>query len=200
MWQVTAQSEVALPKAWLGALSKVNLKPLTLLRFYLLGWAQPHVQHDVAELATLLLRNLGWVPCAISWCRRVQVAGGFRNLQTMQDARLLHLDPDQGLHPSDLQDVIRSWHGVIAVQALHSAPAMIWTQLPRFVHRDGRVQKVTKPLRLGADHRRISLPGVRLITGCLHPLAYVSGQCCDIPHRPDSPRRTLPYNALPSSG
>ena len=35
---------------------------------------------------------------------------------------------------------------------------MIWMQLPRFVHRDGRVQKVTKPLRLGADHRRISLP------------------------------------------
>ena len=94
MWQVTAQSEVALPKAWLGALSKVNLKPLTLLRFYLLGWAQPHVQHDVAELATLLLRNLGWVPCAISWCRRFQVAGvsgTFRQCRTRDYCILIQI-------------------------------------------------------------------------------------------------------------
>ena len=158
LWQVTAQSEVALPKAWQEALEKVRLKPLALLRFHLLGWAQPHVQHDVAELATLLLRNLGWVPCALSWCRRVQVEGGFRNLQTMQDARLLHLDPDQGLHTSVLQDIIKSWHGIIAVQALHSAPAMIWIQLPRFVCQDGRVQKVKQRLRLGTSHRRIHLP------------------------------------------
>ena len=100
VWQVTTRTETRLPQAWLAALRRVNVKPLSLLRFFLLGWEQPHVQHDVAELASLLLRQLSWLPCVVSWSRRLQVEGGLQNLQAMQDSRIWHLDPSGGLQSS----------------------------------------------------------------------------------------------------
>ena len=161
VWQVTTRTEIRLPQAWLAALRRVNVKPLSLLRFFLLGWEQPHVQHDVAELASLLLRQLSWLPCVVSWSRRLQVERGLQNLQAMQDSRIWHLDPSGGLQSNVLQDAVNSWHGRIAVQALHSPADTLWVQLPRFVHEGTEVRKVAQTLRLDSSHRHFRVPVFR---------------------------------------
>ena len=161
VWQVTTRTETRLPQAWLAALRQVSVKPLSLLRFFLLGWEQPHVQHDVAELASLLLRQLSWLPCVVSWSRRLQVERGLQNLQAMQDSRIWHLDPSGGLQSSVLQDAINSWHGRITVQALHSPADTLWVQLPRFVHEGTDVRKVAQTLRLDSSHRHFRVPVFR---------------------------------------
>ena len=41
--------------------------PVNFLRFQLVGWRRPHVQHDAAEFIQFLMPRLGWLGDGFSW-------------------------------------------------------------------------------------------------------------------------------------
>ena len=127
--------------------------PVNFLRFLLIGWRQPHIQHDAAEFIQFLMPRLG---DGFSWGARIQVEGQVEEFLRSGNTRILLMVTPDGLCSSDIQQFINQWHEQARTHALHSAPKHMYTQLPRYRETPSGIVKHTIPLDL---HRKeIMLP------------------------------------------
>ena len=130
--------------------------PVNFLRFQLVGWRQPHVQHDAAEFIQFLMPRLGWLGDGFSWGARIQVEGQVEEFIHSGNMTILLMVTLDGLCSSDIQQFINQWHAQAHTHALHSTPKHIYIQLPRYRETPTGIVKHTIPVNLNC--REIMLP------------------------------------------
>ena len=163
LWQVSQRVDVRIPDAWHRAMTGRDWNPVNFLRFQLVGWRQPHVQHDVAEFIQFLMPKLGWLGDGFSWGARIQVEGQIEEFIHSGSVTILIMATQDGLCSPDVQHFISPWHAQAHTHALHRAPQHIYIQLPRYRETSNGIVKQTIPLNL--NNRGILLP---VFTSPLH--------------------------------
>ena len=102
----------------------------------LLGWPQPHQQHDAAELVDFLQPRLVQPPPSGCWETRRSAAEG-QLLHTTSPVSalkciLLTQDPE---HPTpEVQELVHQWHAQRDLHAFTELPPWCFLQLPRFCY------------------------------------------------------------------
>ena len=156
LWQVSQRVDVRVPDAWRRAMTGRDWSPVNFLRFQLVGWRQPHIQHDVAEFTQFLMPKLGWLGDVYSWGARIQVEGQVEEFIHSGNVTVLIMTTQDGLCSPDIQHFINQWHEQAHTHALHNAPHHLYIMLPRYRETPNGIVKHTIPLNL--DHRGILLP------------------------------------------
>ena len=156
LWQVQQRDDVRISDAWNRAMAGGNWTPVNFLRFQLLGWRQPHNQHDVAEFIQLLLPKLVWIGGVFSWEARLQVGGSAETVMRSGNTRILMMATADGLCSSDIQLFINQWHAQAHTHGLINAPQHLYLQLPRY--RDTLEGIVKHLIPLDLNTRAIKLP------------------------------------------
>ena len=157
LWQVSQRVDVRIPDTWIRAMTGGEWNPVNLLCFQLVGWRQPHIQHDAAEFIQFLMPKLGWLGDGFSWGARLQVEGQVEEfLHSGNTSILLMVTPD-GLCCSDIQQFINQWHAQAHTHALHSTPQHIYIQLPRYRETPGGIVKHTIPIDLNSREIMLSV-------------------------------------------
>ena len=172
LW-VSRRVDVRIPDAWIRAMTGREWNPVNFLRFQLVGWRQPHIQHDVAEFTQFLMPNLGWLGDGFSWKARVQVEGQVEEFLHSGNMSVLLMVTPNGLCSSDIQQFINQWHAQAHTHALHGIPQHIYIQLPRYRETPDGIVKHTIPIDLSC--REIMLPVFTSQQG-----VEVSWKCYDI--------------------
>ena len=156
LWQASQRVDVRIPDAWHRAMTGRDWNPVNFLRFQLVGWRQPHIQHDVAELIQFLMPKLGWLGDGYSWGARIQVEGQIEEFFHSGNVTVLIMTTQDGLCSPDVQHFVNQWHAQAHTHALHNAPQHLYIMLPRYRETPNGVVKHTIPLNLG--NRGILLP------------------------------------------
>ena len=73
--QVQQRADVHIPDSWQRVQQGRKWTPASFLRFQMMGWRNPHEQHDIVEFLHFLLPRLGWVGEPFSWGARLLVEG-----------------------------------------------------------------------------------------------------------------------------
>ena len=120
--QVQQRADVHIPDSWQRVQQGRKWTPASFLRFQMMGWRNPHEQHDIVEFLHFLLPRLGWVGEPFSWGARLLVEGAQEERIHSGAVHVLMLNPSDGLCDSDVQNAINSWHAQPAIHGLHSAP------------------------------------------------------------------------------
>ena len=156
LWQVQQRDDVRIPNAWNRAMAGGNWTPVNFLRFQLIGWRQPHNQHDAAEFIQFLLPKLAWIGDVFSWGARLQVGGLVETVLRSGNAHILMMATADGLCSSNIQLFINQWHAQAHTHGLNNAPQHLYLQLPRYRDTQDGIVKHLIPLDLNT--RAIQLP------------------------------------------
>ena len=148
LWQVHQRVDVRIPETWNRAMAGCDWSPVNFLRFQLIGWRQPRIQHDAAEFIQYLMPRLNWLGDGFSWGARALVEGHAEESLHSGNTRVLLMATSDGLCCSDTQRFITQWHEQAHTHALRTAPEHLYIQLPRYRETSEGIVKHTIPLDL----------------------------------------------------